>query len=460
MRRCAERERTEALKKGYDIVRGIAASLEEKQRAAELAKDVRAFSLARKLFELIRNSPEAATLAPGAKLKLIQRHALCTYRDDDLVADERFGDALGILNEGDLQTANPSQETLGQAGAIYKTKWRLGGQRRDLERALHYYKRGTESVLEGDFGYTRINAAFVLDLLAKQEEADSPSTASPRREQAARLREEIAAELPGLAARPENGWLKEEWWYGATMAEALFGLKRYAEARHWFREAIALDPPAWQLETTTRQMAMLAFAQGVNFGENEEATQTLAMLVGDSSEALRAITAGKVGLALSGGGFRASLFHIGVLAPALRNWTCCGMSRCSRASRVAPLSGRTTTWKCVAFAGEARSRDCSRGLHRNRQTAGAGFPCGCSNESAGAALRGLAGELEDTFGRRLHAHEIPGRNAREAYLFARAGWRTRHAAVEFSAVSRLKMGDRTSIRNWITGAAQRRRRSL
>ena len=309
-----KRERTEALKKGYDIVRGIAASLEEKQRAAELAKDVRAFSLARKLFELIRNSPEAATLAPGAKLKLIQRHALCTYKDDDLVADERFGDALGILNEGDLQTANPSQETLGQAGAIYKTKWRLGGQRRDLERALHYYKRGTESVLEGDFGYTRINAAFVLDLLAKQEEADSPSTASPRREQAARLREEIAAELPGLAARPENGWLKEEWWYGATMAEALFGLKRYAEARHWFREAIALDPPAWQLETTTRQMAMLAFAQGVNFGENEEATQTLAMLVGDSSEALRAITAGKVGLALSGGGFRASLFHIGVLA--------------------------------------------------------------------------------------------------------------------------------------------------
>src|SRR5262249_29577978 len=155
----------------------------------------------------------------------------------------------------------------------------LSGQRRDLERSLSYYQRGAAVDLEGDYGYTRINAAFVLDLLAKQEDGDAPSTAQARRDQAARLREEIAVELPGVAAKPAHAWLKEQWWYGATMAEALFGLKRYAEARHWLREAIALDPPAWQLETTTRQMAMLAFAQNVNVSEHTEAWQTLAMLV-------------------------------------------------------------------------------------------------------------------------------------------------------------------------------------
>src|SRR3954469_9576295 len=48
--------------------------------------------------------------------------------------------------------------------------------------------------------------------------------------------------------------------------------------------------------------------------EHSEAWRTLAMLVGDASEALGGMAAGKVGLALSGGGFRASLFHIGVLA--------------------------------------------------------------------------------------------------------------------------------------------------
>jgi predicted acylesterase/phospholipase RssA len=307
-------KRRQDLEKGNAILRGQAASLNETWDTAELAKDVRAFSLARKLFALARRSPEASSLTPTVRLKLLQRHALCTYKDDDLVADERFEDALVILNEGDLPSPNASQETLGQAGAIHKTKWRLSGQRRDLEHSLNYYQRGAQGELEGDFGYTRINAAFVLDLLAKQEQDDSPVTAQTRREQANRYREEIAAKLPDLAAKSSNAWLKGEWWYGATMAEALFGLKRYPEARHWLREASVLDPPAWQLETTTRQMAMLALAQDVGTSEDSEAWRTIAMLVGDSTEAVRGITTGKVGLALSGGGFRASLFHIGVLA--------------------------------------------------------------------------------------------------------------------------------------------------
>jgi predicted acylesterase/phospholipase RssA len=48
--------------------------------------------------------------------------------------------------------------------------------------------------------------------------------------------------------------------------------------------------------------------------EHSEAWRTLRALVGDAIPALRAIGIGKVGLALSGGGFRASLFHVGVLA--------------------------------------------------------------------------------------------------------------------------------------------------
>src|SRR5262249_40883273 len=149
----------------------------------------RSFSLARRLFKMAREHPEAAALSPEQKLKLIQRQALCTYKDEDLVANERFQDALDILKEGDLHSSNSSQETLGQAGAIHKGMWRLSGQRRDLERSLSYCRQGAEVNLQGDFGYTRINAAFVLDLLAKQEESDSPSTALARRQEAARLRE-------------------------------------------------------------------------------------------------------------------------------------------------------------------------------------------------------------------------------------------------------------------------------
>jgi hypothetical protein len=84
-------------------------------------------------------------------------------------------------------------------------------------------------------------------------------------------------------------------------------------------EAIALDSPAWQLETTTRQMAMLAFVQDVNAGEGTEACPTLAKLVADSPEALRAITAGKIGLAPSAAA-SALRCSISACSPAWRSW--------------------------------------------------------------------------------------------------------------------------------------------
>ena len=309
-----KKERRENLEAGYAILRGRTAPLSEMERVAYRVKDLRAFSLARKLLALARQHPDAAALSPARRLKLLQQHALCTYKDDDMVADQRLTEAFQILNAGDLQDPTPCQETLGLAGAIYKLRWRYTGQRSDLERSLSYYQRGAAGDLAGDYGYTRINTAFLLDLLAKLELKESSEVAQSRRRQAAILREEIAISLPHLASQPGNQWLKGEWWYGATMAECLFGLGRYSEARYWLREALALDPPAWQLESTARQLAALARSQDVDTSEDSEAWRTIAMLAGDAIEALRPLTVGKVGLALSGGGFRASLFHIGVLA--------------------------------------------------------------------------------------------------------------------------------------------------
>src|SRR5205823_6969702 len=45
-----------------------------------------------------------------------------------------------------------------------------------------------------------------------------------------------------------------------------------------------------------------------------QAWRCLRLLVGSDVLALQSATLGKVGLALSGGGFRAALFHVGVLA--------------------------------------------------------------------------------------------------------------------------------------------------
>lgn len=298
------------VERAKQILRGQQAELSEVESLAERLKDHGYFSYARRLFARARQHSGAAQLANAQALKLIQRQALCTYKDPDL-PKSRFADALAILTQGDLAADEPTAETLGQAGAVHKYRWKLSGLRHDLERSLAYYGRGAARGIEHDQGYTALNAAFVLDLLARQEE-ESPQVADRRTAEAQALREKIVAVLPGLAA--QQAWLKGQWWFFATLAEACLGLRRHEEARYWLREGLVVDPPEWQLETTTRQLAALAIAQGQDLSDKAEASRTLGVLVGDTAAALRAITIGKVGLALSGGGFRASLFHIGVLA--------------------------------------------------------------------------------------------------------------------------------------------------
>jgi predicted acylesterase/phospholipase RssA len=296
------------------IVRGTRAPLGELRTLAESLKNERYFTYARQLFELARKHDDVGSLTEAERLKLVQRQALCTYRDPDLPADSRFTDALELLKSKDLNAENPSSETLGLAGAIHKYRWKLTGLRRDLEKSVAYYGKGAARDVTGDQGYTGINAAFMLDLLARQEREDVPTEALHHSAEAGAIRQRIASQLPLFAEAPGNAWAMTQWWFLATLAEACFGLGRFREARYWLREGLALNPPKWELESTTRQLVALAVAQQLDLAEGSEAQRTLRVILSDASYAVRGATIGKVGLALSGGGFRASLFHIGVLA--------------------------------------------------------------------------------------------------------------------------------------------------
>ena len=281
-------------------------------------KTARYFSYARQLFSRARRKQESA----ARRLFLAQQHALCTYKDPDLPYTERAERALEILGEVENLSDTTNQETLGLAGAIFKYKWSADGQRLNLERSLAYYLRGYQGGVEGDYGYTGINAAFVLDQIAFQENRESRRagldavTAVERRMKARGIREDIVARVPTLARIPGYEWLEKQWWFLVTIAEAFFGLERFDEARYWLREALALEVVDWEFESTARQLARLALLQ--NDGEmppqDSPAYHTLRIFLGNDSVALRSIAVGKVGLALSGGGFRASLFHVGVLA--------------------------------------------------------------------------------------------------------------------------------------------------
>jgi predicted acylesterase/phospholipase RssA/tetratricopeptide (TPR) repeat protein len=272
------------------------------------------FGAARKVLAKVRE-----TQIPSATLRtwFAQQHALCIYKDPDLPVLKALDQALDILLGSFDLTNTSDQETLGIAGAIHKRRWQATGQKGELERSHHYYRRGFDGGAEKDNGYTAINAAFVLDQLADIEAADGAPSVGNRRSEAKEIREALVAKLPPL--RQTEPRLNRDWWYLVTVAEALFGLSRYDEAVSWLLEAKALPGvPDWEFRSTSAQLATLFQLQhrGSPSPNDPRAARAARVLDAflDSPAARESAFIGKVGLALSGGGFRASLFHIGVLA--------------------------------------------------------------------------------------------------------------------------------------------------
>jgi Patatin-like phospholipase len=159
----------------------------------------------------------------------------------------------------------------------------------------------------------------VLDLLADQESAtvigDGLGTAELRRKHATEIRRQIASTLLPSLDNPENHWLRKQWWFWATLGEAYFGIDHFAEANRFLSEANALpNVPDWEREATARQLATLLIIKRRTSPETAQAAYTCLKQFLGNDYALTSVIRGKMGLALSGGGFRASLYHIGVLA--------------------------------------------------------------------------------------------------------------------------------------------------
>jgi Tetratricopeptide Repeats-Sensor/Patatin-like phospholipase len=305
-----------------DILRGQQAPPRDILTLATALKNEKHFGYARRLLFRARQD-STITGNPQLATKLRQQHALCTYKDPDLPADLKFDRALEILGQSEDLNTTRDQETLGLVGAIYKNKWEAFGQRADLERSLAYYTRGYSEGIASDYGYTAINTAFILDVIADQEMAESRSANASSdmvgswTAKAVRIRKEIVTELPPLGDRPENAFLKTQWWFYATVAEGFFGLQQYWDALPWLLSGKDRSGVyEWELESTARQLASLArLVSGAKAGEElcSQSAKVLEKFLGTASGVTTAYI-GKVGLALSGGGFRAALFHIGVLA--------------------------------------------------------------------------------------------------------------------------------------------------
>ncbi len=311
--------------KALRYLRGESLPLGELDELWEALKNELEFGYARKVLALLNRGvqvikPASAPANPSktTRRKRIEQHALCTSKDVDLSAAIRHDEALEILQDGlGLTSWEPADaedelkpETLGIAGGICKRSYEAFAQREDLEQSLHYYERGYRQGIEKDFGYTAINTAFVLDQLA----ALGDDTEN-RRRRARRIREEICEKLPPLTRADSTAWLLGEWWFHVTLAEAYLGLGDIDASVHWVEKGLQqTKPPYWEYETTARQFTALAQLLSDGSTDPIDTKPILQALVEDSGGDLDSLKVGRVGLALSGGGFRASLYHLGVLA--------------------------------------------------------------------------------------------------------------------------------------------------
>lgn len=312
----------ELIDRAHEIRRGAKVGSAEAFKIAKKLADLQCMDAARLLAEHIHAD---TTLPDADRVEVRQKWALWTSKNPDAPDDSKHDDALAILDgiqaiPGHRSLAlTTDPETLGIAGGICKRRWIVDGQRQSLEQSLRFYERGVEQGIATDNGYTAINAAFVQDLLASLDGEELPTA------RAQQLRQRVIDELlpledQPLPDHPEYGPRGEQRWFHETIAEAYFGLRRYDEASERLRKIDWAKVRPWEFETTARQFAWLAHLlepqaqSSQDFDKSRAWTVLRASFGDDPARGAASLFAGKVGLALSGGGFRASFFHIGVLA--------------------------------------------------------------------------------------------------------------------------------------------------
>lgn len=262
------------------------------------------FALARMVLQRMRLDPDriidGVPADPEVRNELCREEALLTSKDIELNAAVRHDLALKLLANRfnmDDRSLDGDSETLGIAGGICKRRWNDLGQFADLKRAAEFYERGAKGGLGKD-AYAHINAAFLEDVLASA--GDDPTA---RRGRAKELRKRIVGELEAL----------DVWWNAATRAEAFVGLGDYRTATSELKR-VTKRPALWELQTTAQQLAHLAHLHEPRPFDKAEVREFFEALLPGAEDAVRSVSVGKIGLALSGGGFRASFFHLGVLA--------------------------------------------------------------------------------------------------------------------------------------------------
>lgn len=298
------------------------------------------FSYARRLYQLLHNGIER-------NIKVTELLAICTYKDTDLPSDTKYDSAVAIIEKhlnqsgDDIHNANFK----GLLGSIYKKKWQYENFDSHLYNSLGYYQEGYEiaekQLNNSDakiknnaisyLGFCGINIVYVFDLLdnlnrKRHEQSKVADSSNHYDNKADDFRKKLISTYKKFEQSFSPDWALPDkkqqsgyselgkYWFFITLAEAHIGIADFETAKKYYEQSLTYNEhPEWARHTATVQAYNLLELRYKN-DEIKMSAGKGAILVLLKEKGIPKNHGEKIGLALSGGGFRASLFHIGVLA--------------------------------------------------------------------------------------------------------------------------------------------------
>jgi tetratricopeptide (TPR) repeat protein len=187
---------------------------------------------------------EKATRIIPTEDYFIQQLALATYKSKIPSEFSALTDALGIIEKLAPEGESKDPETLGIIGAINKRMWLLNDDVEFLKRAEESYRQGF--LISNDF-YTGENYALCLNILGSKVKNEDEKIFY--RISAIKVREKIIYLLSDIKNSIEEGFMNDNKWAYASLANCYFGLKddeNGNKMENAFKAVVIAD---WELST-------------------------------------------------------------------------------------------------------------------------------------------------------------------------------------------------------------------
>jgi hypothetical protein len=214
------------------------------------AKQKGDFITAKALLFSVRNLMKGRSPERPEDPYIIQQLALVTYKSKQPTPAAALEEARELLLTLDPATSNDT-ETLGLWGAVHKRLWDETKRREHLDEAVRAYERGF--YLRNDY-YNGINLAYMFNVRAVN--AASPADAVADFVEARRVRREVL-EICEEMLKAESLSDEQRFWVLATVAEALLGAGDRSASDSRLREAEAVAPSKWMVDSAVEQLDKL-----------------------------------------------------------------------------------------------------------------------------------------------------------------------------------------------------------